>query len=139
MEKRKYLFDTHILLWYAEDSKRLTQEMKDILTNTENNELYYSMISVWETEIKRLAHPGKILDISTEEFTLFCRKKYIQELPLEAHHIATLKTLARPESAPPHNDPFDRILIAQAKSENMTFITHDDSLITYTEPCIVFL
>ena len=45
----------------------------------------------------------------------------------------------RADGAPPHHDPFDRMLISQAKAENMTFITHDSLLPYYQEKCIVFV
>ena len=61
------------------------------------------------------------------------------ELSLNSGHILTLETLIRPDDAPPHKDPFDRILIAQAKSEDMIFLTHDDLIPYYSEPCIMFV
>lgn len=48
-----------------------------------------------------------------------------------------LKTLVRQETAPKHNDPFDRMLLAQAKHERLKFITHDSMLPYYEEDCIV--
>lgn len=45
-------------------------------------------------------------------------------------------TLSRAEHTPPHNDPFDRMLIAQAKAEGMTFLTHDHLLKDYDENCV---
>jgi PIN domain nuclease of toxin-antitoxin system len=50
-----------------------------------------------------------------------------------------LKTLNRDETAPKHNDPFDRIMLAQAKTENYKFITHDTLISQYNEPCIIWL
>ena len=60
-------------------------------------------------------------------------------LPVEMRdkHVFALDPLTRGENAPPHHDPFDRMLIAQAKTENLSFLTHDAILPYYNEPCIV--
>ena len=50
-----------------------------------------------------------------------------------------MEKLSRPADAPPHKDPFDRMLIAQAKAENMTFLTHDALLSDYNENCVVLV
>ena len=52
-------------------------------------------------------------------------------------HVFALETITRSEGAPPHHDPFDRMLIAQAKAENMSFVTHDSLLPYYEEKCII--
>ena len=48
-----------------------------------------------------------------------------------------LETLVRPKGAPPHKDPFDRILLAQAKSEGMKFMTQDSLIPYYNEPFVI--
>ena len=52
-------------------------------------------------------------------------------------HVFALETIKREENAPLHHDPFDRMLIAQAKAENLSFVTHDSLLPYYGEKCIV--
>ena len=131
----KILLDTHMLLWALSDNKKLPKKAAEIIDDPENS-LFYSVISVWETAIKHMRHPDK-LNVSSAELVNYCLKSKIKSLSLSTAHIYTLETLSRPEDAPPHNDPFDRILIAQAKSENMLFLTHDDTLSYYNEPCII--
>lgn len=133
---RKYLLDTHILLWYIEDSKKLPQKARTIIDD-ERNEVYYSIVSIWEAEIKRLKYPDKIISLSIEELITLCRDTGFEKLSLNESHIRMLKTLSRQKDASAHNDPFDRILISQAKSENMIFITHDVLLPDYNENCIL--
>lgn len=58
-------------------------------------------------------------------------------LPVCDQHVYELETLTREEGAPPHNDPFDRILISQAKADGMKFVTHDSLIPQYNEGCIV--
>ena len=48
-----------------------------------------------------------------------------------------IDTLTRPEDAPEHHDPFDRLLISQAKADGLTFITHDSLIPFYNETCVV--
>ena len=132
----KYLLDTHILLWAVGESKKVPDKVREILSNKEN-EIYYSTISIWEVAIKRLTHPDKITALTPKELVNFCYESKIYELPLRLEHVYALETLTRPDNAPPHKDPFDRILISQAKSENMTFLTHDNTLSSYNEPCII--
>lgn len=134
----KYLLNTHIMLWIVGDSKKVPDKVKDIIS-VKQNEIYYSTISIWEVAIKRLTHPDKITTLTPKELVNFCYDGKIYELPLKLEHVYTLATLARQDNAPPHKDPFDRILISQAKSEHMTFITHDDKLSSYSEPCILYV
>lgn len=94
---------------------------------------------MWEIAIKRLVHPDKITGIPIEKLVVKCEDANICELCLQTEHTFFLETLTRPEDAPPHKDPFDRILISQAKSEGMTFLTHDDLLPYYNEPCILYV
>ena len=60
-------------------------------------------------------------------------------MPVEIRnkHVFTLETIKRKEGVPPHHDPFDRLLIAQAKAEKMSFLTHDSLIPYYEEQCIV--
>ena len=134
----KYLLDTHILLWAVVKSQNVSEKVRAIVEDR-NNELYYSAVSIWEVAIKRLVHPDKITDIPIERLMVLCEDANIYELPLNARHTCLLETLKRSDNAPPHKDPFDRILISQAKSENMIFLTHDDTLTSYNEDCIIYV
>ncbi len=130
-----YLLDTHIIIWALADTGQLADETKAILEDP-NNIIYYSMASVWEVAIKHKIHPEQ-MPISEEEFVSLCQKTGFKELNIEDRHIFALKTLSRPDTAPRHNDPFDRMLIAQAKAGQLQFITHDGLLEAYNEPCVM--
>ena len=108
------LLDTHILIWTLNDDPALSETARELILDP-NNVVYYSTVSVWEIAIKHAAHPDNV------EFT----GKF------------ALETLKRPEDAPKHNDPFDRILVSQAKAENMVFLTHDSLIPYYGERCIM--
>lgn len=81
------------------------------MIRSEDNEIYYSIASVWETAIKRAIRPDS-MPISEKEFSGYCREAGYQLLPITEEHIFMLKTLKRPKHAPVHKDPFDRIMVA---------------------------
>ena len=131
----KLLLDTHIALWAISDSKRLSGDIRTLLEN-EDNAVYYSVASVWEVAIKRKIHPDQ-MPMDEEVFVSLCEESGLERLDIRLPHIFALKGLTRQEAAPRHNDPFDRILIAQAKTEEMTMITHDSLLAGYGEECVL--
>lgn len=131
----KVLLDTHIALWALTEDRRLSKKAEDII-NDANNVIYYSMISLWEISIKHAIHPSRI-PLSPTDFLRYCNNSDFFELSIMAHHVLALDTLQRKVGAPPHKDPFDKLLVAQAKSENMIFLTHDELIAGYAESCIV--
>lgn len=131
----KILLDTHIALWAIADSEKLSKEVTQML-EAEKNRIYYSIASVWEVAIKHKIKPEQ-MPISEETFWGLCEDTGFELLPIEAAHIFAVKTLKRPADAPKHNDPFDRLLLAQAKSENMNLLTHDSLIPYYREKCVI--
>lgn len=131
----KILLDTHIALWAMIDTAKLSEEVIHML-ETRKNEVYYSIASVWEIAIKHKIRPEQ-MPISEEEFVRLCEKTGFVQLSIKPEHIFLLKTLSRPAEASRHNDPFDRILLAQAKYEKLSLITHDSLIPDYGEKCIV--
>jgi len=130
----KLLLDTHILLWALADDPRLPVKARKMIENPDN-EIYYSIVSPWEVEIKRGAHP-KEMPIGAQELVRFCIESGFQRLPVREEHIYFLRTLHRPETAPPHHDPFDRIMVCQCAVDNLVFLTHDSLIADYDEPCV---
>lgn len=131
----KILLDTHILLWAISNDERLSEKARKLIENADN-EIFYSIISLWEVELKRIAHPD-VMPVSAQQVADYCQQSGFQSLMLKEKHIYTLTGLKREETAPPHKDPFDRILICQASTENMMFVTHDSLMLGYNEPCIL--
>lgn len=131
----KILLDTHIILWALTNDERLPQKAEMIISKTEN-EIWYSVASVWEVTIKYMNHPDN-MPISGKQLSQYCHRAGYQMLPVQECHVHALERLRRMENAPMHKDPFDRILISQAKVENMMFITHDSLLPWYREECII--
>ena len=131
----KVLVDTHIILWALTGDDNLSKEARGILTDPANA-LYCSVASAWEVTIKHMMRPDKML-MAGSELLRNVRLAGFTILPIKSDHVTALETLSRSENAPPHKDPFDRMLIAQAKAENMVFITHDSLIPQYNEACVL--
>lgn len=131
----KILCDTHIIIWYLTGDERLSQKGRDLIDD-ETNEIYYSLVSVWEIAIKHGRKPDK-LTLSAQNFINFCDEQGFVEYPLSKQHIFSLDTLHHLENTPEHHDPFDRLLLAQAKTDGLTFLTHDRLISDYGENCVV--
>lgn len=68
----KILIDTHILIWLVSDSTLLSKDAREILTN-KDNEVYYSLISIWEIAIKRKLHPEEF-NFSPQDIIFYAEK-----------------------------------------------------------------
>lgn len=130
----RLLLDTHIVLWALTDDARLSDKARELVSDF-SNDPYCSVLSLWEVALKHARDPE---DMPVEEGVLkACLDEFeYYVLPLTAAHIEQLETLQHNPAAPPHNDPFDRMLLAQAKSEGMVLVTHDRKLADYGEPCV---
>lgn len=133
----RLLLDTHIVIWSLTDDPRLSDKAR-LLIEDESNEVLYSTASSWEVAIKHAIHPDKML-MGASEFIDYCTQSGLIQLPICGRHVVTLETIERPDDAAPHNDPFDRIMLAQAKTDGLTLITHDMRIAEYDEPCVLYL
>ena len=133
----KLLLDTHILLWTLTNDPKLSAKARKFLEN-EENEIYFSIISLWEVELKHLAHPDQ-MTLTAVELIDYCQQSGFQLLSIHESHIFALSGLTRKEGEPLHKDPFDRILICQGAIENMLFLTHDSLIAGYEELCIIIV
>lgn len=126
----KLLLDTHILLWAAGQTEKLSDSARILLTTPENV-LYFSAASIWEIVIK--------LGLGREGFKVDpyrLRKMLVEhgytELPITAEHALRVDSLPLL-----HKDPFDRLLIAQARSEGMLLLTCDTAVSQYQESVLL--
>jgi PIN domain nuclease of toxin-antitoxin system len=121
------LLDTHILLWFLEDSPRLKNHCKDLIED-ENNEIFIGTVSFFEIAIKvslgKLALPSRM-----ESLVLKTIEKDIQIIDINRYH--TLEYLNIP-LIEDHKDPFDRLIIALAHHEDLTVISADGNFKHYT-------
>jgi len=119
----RILLDTHIYLWWLEDSPRLSKAARSMVLESET--VYISSASLWEAVIK--IGLGKLAADPTE-LVAGIRASGFEPLPITPEH-----TLALFGLADHHKDPFDRMLIAQAISEPLRLVTTDGVLSGYSE------
>jgi PIN domain nuclease of toxin-antitoxin system len=116
-----YLLDSQVIVWALTEPDKLNPQVLSIF-DPGGAVRYVSPLSLWELEIKR--SKGKIsYDFSYQEML---RGLAARELPLSSKHVEVLRGLPRI-----HNDPFDRMLIAQAMSEGLTLVTADARIPQY--------
>jgi len=121
----KYLLDTHAFLWYFEDSDKLSETAAGIIEDM-NLQKYVSIASLWEFSIKysigKLQFDGGLSNlwdmILQNSFTILpITQSYLSNIILNLPFI--------------HRDPFDRLIIATAKADNMTILTDDENIQKY--------
>jgi PIN domain nuclease of toxin-antitoxin system len=125
----RYLLDTHTLIWLFENNPQLSDRAKLIIAD-ESHELLISIASLWEMTIK--SSLGK-LNLSLPLSEIFAQKLIpsdIHILQIQLQHLAVLQELPFH-----HRDPFDRIIIAQAISENLTLLSTDEVFKNYQVTC----
>ncbi len=121
----KLLLDTHVVLWWQRDDRRLNQAARRAIARADL--VWVSAVSAWEVSIKvalgrlRLTEPFGVL-LAVDDFT---------ELSLTVAHADALASLPAH-----HPDPFDRLLVAQARVEGATIVSHDRALALYRVPMI---
>jgi PIN domain nuclease of toxin-antitoxin system len=121
----RLILDTHAVLWWARDDRRLKTPAREAIATAEV--VWVSAATACEVSIKssqgRLRHAEPVgVTILADDFT---------ELPLTIRHAEDLARLPFH-----HTDPFDRILIAQARVEGATIVTHDRAFEPYGVPVI---
>ena len=121
----KLLLDTHIFLWLNQEPNKLSTKALKACEDS-NNTLYLSHVSPWEIQIKNQL--GKLeLDEPLESMIKIQQQENdLKLLPIELSHIYALAKLPYH-----HNDPFDRLLIAQASVESMSLVTVDSKITPY--------
>jgi PIN domain nuclease of toxin-antitoxin system len=111
----RLLLDTHTVLWFTEDSPRLTAPSIQAIEDPAN-EILLSAVVPWEIAIKRAV--GKLE--ASDEYLRLLRDAGVVELPVTIAHTQAVEYLPHH-----HGDPFDRLLIAQAQLEGATIVTDD--------------
>ena len=129
------LLDTHIAVWAIVDDPRLSQKARDLIMDPDNN-LYLSAISTFEVRNKS-RNPKSNLEFTTGEFLESCYEAGFLPLPLKSEHFLAEASLRWGGPGKEHSDPYDRLLLAQAKSENFHLMTHDNMIRLFCEKCVI--
>jgi PIN domain nuclease of toxin-antitoxin system len=121
------LLDTHLLLWAASEPQRLSAKARTLLLDPAN-QLVFSSASLWEISIKN--------GLDRSDFNVDLRRLWrmllvngYRELPVTSEHSVAVNDLPLL-----HKDPFDRILVAQARMEGLTLLTADKLVAKYGDP-----
>jgi PIN domain nuclease of toxin-antitoxin system len=119
-----YLLDTHSLIWFLTDDPHLPKKVKSLIENLDNS-CVVSSASLWEIAIK---HSLNKIQLKHSLDVLF---EIIQQSQIEVITITDNHILASSKLPFHHRDPFDRMIIAQAITENFTIITKDNFFKSY--------
>ena len=117
----RLLLDTHALLWTLDDPARLRAEAREAIED-ERNDVFVSAASAWEIAIKRAL--GKL--VAPDDIEAGVSQQGFSPLHVAFQHARVAGALPRH-----HEDPFDRMLIAQAQSEGLTLVTRDARMAAY--------
>ncbi len=123
----RVLLDTHVALWAISDPQRLPARTRAALID-DANVVVVSVASLWEIAIKhrlRRGAPGD-MTVSAAEAALEFEAAGFEFLGVTVQHAVAIADLP-----PIHSDPFDRMLIAQARSEPLRLVTHDATVAAY--------
>ena len=133
---KEILLDTHVIIWALTDDRRLTASIREIISDPENM-IYYSTASLWEIAVKNYKAPEKC-PYNEKDIDDLCQKSGYHCLNILANHIKNLRHLkVKSGNVLANYDPFDRMLIAQAKSQEFYILSHDSNFENYDEPCII--
>ena len=122
------LLDTHVLLWWLADAPELSEAARDLIRDS-NRAVWVSAASAWEIAIKKAL--GKLE--APDDLVAALEANGFRSLPIRVTHALLAGSLPRI-----HDDPFDRMLVAQALCEPMRLLTTDKVLAGYGEIVTVF-
>jgi len=121
----KLLLDTHVFLWLRNEPEKVSKTVLDAYQNSENS-IFLSLVSVWEMQIKqqlgKLQLAISLADMVQEQ----CTNNDLGIIPIDLHHILGVEQLPFH-----HKDPFDRLLISQAKIEKLILASSDSRFAQY--------
>ena len=127
----RILFDTHALLWFLDDSPRLSAGIRDLLLR-QDTQLFFSSVSILEISIKHSLKP-EAMPCTADAVYADALASGILEIPFVSHHARGVGNLPWI-----HRDPFDRMLLAQARIEGIQLLSHDGDVIQYGAGVIGF-
>lgn len=124
------LLDTHVALWAITDNPNLSSRARELLL-AQRNTVWVSAVSVWEVAIKHGLGRGD-MPVSGQNALSYFRQAGYHLLAIEPEHAAAVEELPGH-----HQDPFDRLLVAQALVEPMRLLTHDAMVARYSDTVIL--
>jgi PIN domain nuclease of toxin-antitoxin system len=120
----RVLLDTHVLLWAKGEPDRLSPAAREVILDLGTQPIF-SVASVWEVIIKSAASRGDFV-VDADQLRRELLQDGFEELEVTAPHVLEVGRLPRL-----HGDPFDRLLVAQARVEDLTIMTADRAVSAY--------
>jgi PIN domain nuclease of toxin-antitoxin system len=128
----RLLLDTHAFIWSLTTPKLLSASIRGLLADRKND-VVVSTVNLWEIAIKRATGRRDAPAISAEEAWKLVPETGFRLIEMTAQHAVACETIAVS-----HGDPFDRLLLAQAKVEGLQLLTRDERLARYDTRVILF-
>lgn len=116
------LLDTHIFLWLVDDDRRFTAQARQLILGA--SQVFVSSVSIWEIAIKSCLGKIRVDPVDADREIQICGFRELNVTNRHAIQVASLPML--------HNDPFDRLLVAQAMTEPLHLLTADARLAAYS-------
>jgi PIN domain nuclease of toxin-antitoxin system len=130
MGAMRLLLDTSVWLWMIADDRRLTDEVRAALEDS-SSEIYLSAAALWELAIKTSAGRVRYSGSPSVQIPIHLERSGVYPLPVTADH-----AIAAADLPMHHRDPFDRMMVAQARVEELTLATADRRLEAYGVPLL---
>lgn len=128
----RLLLDTHTMLWWSLGDERLPMAVRTIIADA-TNQCWVSMASIWEVAIKASLGRGLPPGMSGARYVDLIAEAGFSTLDIHVSHAIGVEKLVHL-----HGDPFDRLMVAQARAEGMRLLTHDKALAAYGD-CVMLL
>ena len=122
----RYLIDTQIAIWWETEQQGIPEHARSVLGDPAHD-LAFSVVALWETVIKA-ARGRPDFRVDAKALRIALRDDDITELGITADHVLAVGALP-----PLHRDPFDRLMVAQARADGRRFLTADRALAAYGE------
>jgi PIN domain nuclease of toxin-antitoxin system len=116
------LLDTHTFIWATLQTNNLSKKSKEIISNR-SNEICVSTVSFWEISLKTKINKFSFKDININDFPKYAKNMGFTIMDMQENETITFHKLPLKKN---HKDPFDRMLIWQAITKNMTMISKDE-------------
>lgn len=124
----RILLDTHVWLWMVSDAARIPDDQRAILEDPQSD-LFLSAAAIWELAIKHAAGKLRYTGSPATQIPIHVQRSGVRPLSMSIDH-----ALAAADLPMHHRDPFDRMMVAQSRLEDMTFATADHRLEAYDVP-----
>ena len=134
----KVLLDTHVVIWALTDDVRLSEQARRTIYDV-NNIICFSTVSLWEIALKNQKSPEKC-PYHEKDIMEYCSQAGFLTVTIQPAHVLEIRGLqVKTDHVISYFDPFDRMLLAQAKHEKCVLLTHDQMFENYDENCIMMI